>query len=549
MANLLVADREISTRISLKTHLYSLGHSIIGYAHNTKDMLDQIERLPVDLVLMDVNLPGEFSGITAGRRIEQHTNTPVIYLLSRNMEIHSHQDSDSLLGGFLRRPFTSKELSNAILYSLNRSKLESLLSRSVKRQKEDLKRQRCISEFLSRMNSEFDSFTCMEENLTYLRKKLDLERIALLKFGNETSIDVLYDNRRPDQQCPHDCLPIFLENTSASDARELSNPIYLDPALPHQCCYLCYLAPLNVYDHPYGLIAFVYRKEMIRKTNLRSLLDVVILAIKTTLERHQSILKIRKLEQESAERDRQLMRSERLAGMGRMMTAIGHELNQPLQSIKLLADSVLFWEAEQKRLPYHQVLENMSKISERVVYSNRIIKNMMQMIKGSDRIDARGLDLNEIVARTLEFYHEKIRKHDIILLIKQEKEIGTIQGSEVHIQQIIVNLVNNAISALDTVDRQGKRIIVATGEEEDRIILSIADNGPGIEEKKKEMIFNPFYSENDNKENLGMGLYVVFNFIKSHGADLKVLDREEDTGVEFRITFSKAESYEDSGNR
>lgn len=540
MANLLIADREIASKRSLKTYLNQQGHTIVGQALNSNELLRMANQQLVDIVLLEQNFPGKLDVLTTGREIEEKRKIPVICILSEGVDEQEDYKENINLSGYLFKPFTQRELNNAIRISLNRSNLEKKLMISLRYQKESLIRQKSICEFLSHLNSEFDAFTRLEENLKELRHKLNIERITIFRIVDKNQLKILFDTKQNTVGRELNGLEHILKCASSESIKHLDTPLYMKPDIKRISDFRIYITPLHTSKETiYGNLSFVIHKNMIARTNIRSHFDVINNAICTALKRHQSIEIIKKLELEKTEREKQLLRSEKLVMMGQMMSAIGHELNQPLQSIKLLADSILYWESENEGLPREQILLNLKKISARVVHSDQIIRNMMQMIKGSNQIGKQNVNLNDVIRDTLKFYNEELKQHKISPIVWQQHNTAEIRGSVVQLQQMIVNLINNAITALDSINRDKKKIFLSTFEEENRIILSIADNGPGIPDEKKRKIFEPFYTESCGENNIGMGLYVVFNFVKTHNADLEILDIENDTGVEIRIYFNK----------
>jgi len=296
--------------------------------------------------------------------------------------------------------------------------------------------------------------------------------------------------------------------------------------------------PIYVEDNFYGVMICLNNENKYFGANTINFLKIIANAVSLLFKRHFDYVKIKEAEEEKVSNEQFRLRSERLVSLGQLATSIAHEINQPLQSIKVLSDSVIFWDKEDKRLPYEKLIENFKKISDRVERVDKIIKNMKMMTKSPDKVQLEEVDVNELIEDILSFYKEKKPASNITLISHLDKNISKILYSEVQLQQIIVNLIENAINASNLSKKETKFIKIETVEKQNHIILIISDNALGIPEENLEKIFDPFFSTYQKKDGMGMGLFVVSNILKSFNSLIEVYNNE-DGGASFKITISK----------
>jgi len=252
------------------------------------------------------------------------------------------------------------------------------------------------------------------------------------------------------------------------------------------------------------------------------------------------------LEEEKRSQELLKQRLDKLVSLSNLTSAINHEIKQPLNSIKVLADSILYMYKIEKNVPYEDVIDDISTISKRVDRINDIIKSMRLLIKAPDKIEIKRIDINKQVKNASGFYKNKLNNHNISLTLDFAKEEIIAIGSEIQFQQVIINLIDNSINAFDIESNDEKSIIIKTYEESESVVAEVIDNGPGIKNEDKEKIFEPFYTLKDNSESMGMGLFIIKNILKCFNAKIIVMDNDKG-GAVFKIVLQKeVYPYEDT---
>ncbi|GAG52158.1 unnamed protein product, partial [marine sediment metagenome] len=211
-----------------------------------------------------------------------------------------------------------------------------------------------------------------------------------------------------------------------------------------------------------------------------------------------------RLEKEKRANETAQLRLERLASLGQLSSTIAHEINQPLQSIKALTSSFLYMDKVNKKLSYNEIHEDVSKIALRVERIENITKDMRNLLNYPDKVELEKIDINQEIIKAVSFFEQKLRSHGIKLTLDLQENSHEILFSKIQFQQVIINLMNNAISALDQTDKRNKGISIKITEEKDKTLLRFSDNGIGIKNHDMDKIFDFYYSSRKSEENIGM---------------------------------------------
>lgn len=230
-------------------------------------------------------------------------------------------------------------------------------------------------------------------------------------------------------------------------------------------------------------------------------------------------------------------RAERLSALGIMAAGIAHEINQPLNSLKVLADGMLYWQRQGKVAEIGQVMENVQEISRQADRIDMIIKHMRSFIRSSsDSVTALPFDINESVEQALSLIGSQLMSHEIEVVTELADELPQLYGSSIQLEQVMINLLSNAMQALDTVDKSGKQIRIATGQSDEMIHLTVSDNGPGINQSIKDKIFDPFFTTKSDGGGMGLGLSIVQSIVGTFGGRIKI-KANKTCGAVFQIEF------------
>lgn len=234
-----------------------------------------------------------------------------------------------------------------------------------------------------------------------------------------------------------------------------------------------------------------------------------------------------------------LEKSSRLASIGVMASGITHEINQPLNALRVTVDSIAYWERQNStELP--EIIKNkLTTLKSGISRIDEIIRHMRNFwIAPSSTESELEVDLVQIINNAYSLLETQISEQKITTkLILPENEI-MIKASFIQIEQIVINLLVNAMQALKNVERSEKRIVIKVKDNAGHIRLSIADNGPGIPDEIGETLFDPFYSGQKESGGTGLGLAIVKTFVEKLGGKIEFKNNAEG-GVTFTLTLYK----------
>ncbi len=229
-----------------------------------------------------------------------------------------------------------------------------------------------------------------------------------------------------------------------------------------------------------------------------------------------------------------LVQAGKLSALGQMSAGISHELNQPLMAIRSFAENA---EAYLQRGMPDVAAQNLARISELARRMGRIIKNLRAFAKQENE-PLSDVDLVAVVDAAIEMGTSKISHAGVSLDWTAPTSAVMVRGGEVRLQQVVLNLISNAVDAME--ETEDRRIEIALGREGGRVHLSVRDTGPGIAEPEK--IFDPFYTTKQigSAEGMGLGLSISYGLVQSFGGQIRGRNHP-DRGAIFTVELASVE--------
>ncbi len=231
----------------------------------------------------------------------------------------------------------------------------------------------------------------------------------------------------------------------------------------------------------------------------------------------------------------QLVASNRLSALGEMSAGISHELNQPLGAIRNFAEN------GQKLLSLGRTeaaSENLNQVTTQVDRIGRIIRSLRAFAKNEPQ-EMATVDIAAVTRSALAVSDIRLKREGVQLVQTGLDNKVSVSAGEVRLQQVIVNILNNAIDAFEN---EGKKEITVTMKTHDtRAELSVSDTGPGI--KEPDRVFDPFYSTKDpgGSSGMGLGLAISHGIVGSFGGTLRCKNAPN-RGAVFTIELPLAEA-------
>ncbi len=228
----------------------------------------------------------------------------------------------------------------------------------------------------------------------------------------------------------------------------------------------------------------------------------------------------------------QLIQSEKLAAVGQLVSGVAHELNNPLTSIAGLSEFLL----EQKELGTKD-RGHLRVIHEQADRAGRIVRNLLTFARKGPPEQA-AVDLNDVIQRTLLLMSYDLKLKDVTI----EKDLATVPpvlGDRHALQQVVLNLLNNAAQAVAANPPARPRAIHLSTWFDDRVRLRVADTGPGIPDDVVPHLFTPFFTTKEPGHGTGLGLSITYSIVEAHGGRI-TLERPADGGAAFLVDLPPA---------
>ena len=250
----------------------------------------------------------------------------------------------------------------------------------------------------------------------------------------------------------------------------------------------------------------------------------------------------RRLEQMVEERTLQLketheklLHQDKMASLGKLSASVVHEINNPIAGILnlLMLLKRVIQEGSVNKEDLQQFSQYLNLMETETRRIGRIVSNLLAFSRQS-RMRVKHVDLNRIIEKTL-FLNSNLLK---INGIKVEKDLGRdlpeIMGSEDQLQQVFMNLVSNAVEAMDSSEENVLRVKTEHSLKNGRIIARVRDTGVGISKENRAALFEPFFTTKKRGKGVGLGLSVVYGIIEDHKGTISV-ESEVGKGTTFVV--------------
>lgn len=221
--------------------------------------------------------------------------------------------------------------------------------------------------------------------------------------------------------------------------------------------------------------------------------------------------------------------SERLSSLGRMLSGVAHELNNPLATVIGFAEIA-------RAAPGHPGLEKRLRlIHEEADRCRRIVGNLLRFARRQEP-ERKAVVLNEIVEATLGLLAYPLRVDGIRVETDLDRSLPAIHADPHEIQQVLVNLVTNAHQAIRSTGAGGVVSVRTAKKGGAAVVVEVRDDGPGIPDDLRDRIFDPFFTTKPPGEGTGLGLSLVYGTVRSHGGSVEV-ESAPGCGATFVVTL------------
>jgi len=219
--------------------------------------------------------------------------------------------------------------------------------------------------------------------------------------------------------------------------------------------------------------------------------------------------------------------ADRMANLGEMASGIAHEINQPLNTMSLVMDNILYEAGKDENIEKDYLKKKSDKIFENITRIRNIIDHVRAFSRSHDDYILTGFDINSSINNAVSMISEQYKHLAISLNLQLEENLPFIIGNTFKFEQVILNLLSNAKDAL--LEKKSKQsasfdmfIGIRSCQENQRVIIEMTDNGSGISKEDIEHIMLPFYTTKDAGKGTGLGLSISYQIIKEMNGTIEI---------------------------
>jgi signal transduction histidine kinase len=316
---------------------------------------------------------------------------------------------------------------------------------------------------------------------------------------------VVLDSRRLSPLWPYVGAPVALLSVFAIVVLWILRRSVLDLWLMVVMCLFAIEIPLSYYPDPARFSVGWYSVRVIGVISSSLVLIVLLYEIETLYARLLGAVLAQRREREA-----RLMTGDAVAA------SIAHEVRQPLTAMVTTADAGLRF--------LDRSIPNLDKAKEafkRIVADGHRAGEVVGSIRANFKSDVRdrtAFDLNELIQEALALGRGDLQKHGIVVQAEPNKQLPEVRGNRVQLQQVLLNLIMNAIDAMAAKDEPRILNVKSEAHEGDRVMVSVADTGTGINSQDADRMFNPLFTT--KSDGMGMGLSICRAIIEAHEGHL-----------------------------
>lgn len=491
-AQIIVVEDEQIVALDLKRSLQELGYHVNKIAAAGEAAVAAVREQKPDLVLMDIGLQGKMDGIEAARMIHGDYDIPVVYLTAYADDKTLKEATTTGPYGYLVKPFEKRELKSTIEVALFKHKMEKELKESRAR-------------FLAIFEQNVDAIVLFKQNNFDV---IDMNPAAVSLFQYDK--DELIENFQPVFENRKMYRVFRREIIEFHGKRYSEEKFFFD-----RCC-------LRKKDGSEIICSVQVNVIKLQETN------VLFCVFRDITEKI-------KIEEESRQLQAKLMHANRMTSLGTLASGLAHEINNPnnfimsntqiIQHIWKDTVRILRKYHEQQGdfslggLSFSQVDQVVPQLLKDTVEGVQRIKHITDNLREFSRprevrLDAR-ISINKVLRFSITMLGNQIKKFTDAFSFEPGENIPFLEGNPQQIEQVIINLIQNALQALPH-RTHGVRVSSFYDKSGQTAVVKVEDEGVGMDKKIMDRITDPFFTTKQDQGGTGLGLYISYSIIKAH---------------------------------
>ena len=284
-------------------------------------------------------------------------------------------------------------------------------------------------------------------------------------------------------------------------------------------------------DSPIGIMGLRSQAEYEYSSGEENLMVAISRQLATTIEKVRLYEETCKAYEDLRRTQEQLLQSEKMSAVGQLIAGVAHELNNPLTAILGYAQLL---ESEGLNERAHDYVGKMFKQAQR---THRVVQNLLSFAR-QRKPERTEVDIRKVLEETLALRDYDLKVNNIAVEKDLAPQPAMVVADPHQIEQVFLNIINNAVDAVLETGRAGKlkiRVYCQNGD----VCTQFADDGPGIKDPKR--IFDPFYTTKNVGKGTGLGLSICYGIVKEHGGDITAHNAPEGGAViEVRLPLAVA---------
>jgi signal transduction histidine kinase len=225
-----------------------------------------------------------------------------------------------------------------------------------------------------------------------------------------------------------------------------------------------------------------------------------------------------------------LVQAEKLAAIGRFVAGAAHEINNPLTAIVGYSDLLA---GQQSLKQEHK--DFAEKILQQARRTKSLVQNLLTFAKQTP-LERRPINVNAVVGHALQLHELDFAGKNLEITCRLQDDLPPVIGDENQLLQVFLHVINNAVDAMLEHSNGGK-LVISTGMEDNWVIWSCADTGPGVPDPTR--IFDPFFTTKPVGKGTGLGLSASYGIVRDHGGQIGCHNRPEG-GATFKVSLPPA---------
>ncbi|MCM3124714.1 MULTISPECIES: ATP-binding protein [unclassified Mesobacillus] len=236
---------------------------------------------------------------------------------------------------------------------------------------------------------------------------------------------------------------------------------------------------------------------------------------------------------EQKQMEETMIQTDKLSALGIMASSFAHEVNNPLATINVYAEDLIDRiQAGDEDLDEDEMEHYLRKIKENTERCKKITGNLLNFSRKNDWTQEH-IHIREIIESSISLVEHQLKKQRIQLELQVPDSLPMVTGDGLKLMQVIVNLINNAVDAMES---EGRLLVSASADDEGQVSIKVTDSGHGIPAEAMDKLFDPFFTTKPIGKGTGLGLSVCYGIIQQFGGTITIDSKpEEGTTVEIQL--------------